>query len=184
MTMGGFAGAVLLVLLAGVFLAAAGSVESATGAPEWRWDHAPFHAAIKAAGGLLALALGGILLTLRKHESDTRHHSWRFAALEQGTNRFEWPDRRTDGAPSTAEVALDALNMSGNTVLRAVVREIAERGRVEEKRQNNMQEAKKSNRPAVGRKLGAIELKREVSELSDSRECEWKYGVPGLEHVS
>ena len=71
----------MLVLLVGVFLPVAGSLASASLAPEWRWNHAPFHAAIEVAGGLFALALGGILLASRKHESDTRHHLWIYTAL-------------------------------------------------------------------------------------------------------
>ena len=72
--------AVLLVLLVGVFLPVAGSVASATLAPEWRWDQAPSHTAIEVAGGLFALALAAILLASRTPESN-QHHLWMSAAL-------------------------------------------------------------------------------------------------------
>ena len=79
-TMRGFAGAVLLVLLAGVFLPVAGSVASTTLAPEWRWDHVPFHSAVEVAGGLFALAVAMILLASRTPASNP-HHLWMAAAL-------------------------------------------------------------------------------------------------------
>jgi PAS domain S-box-containing protein len=76
-----FARAVLLVLLVGVCLPVAGSVASVTLAPRWHWSQVPFHAAVEVAGGLFALALGGILLASRRHERDTQHHLWMSAAL-------------------------------------------------------------------------------------------------------
>ncbi|HUT92746.1 MAG TPA: PAS domain S-box protein [Thermoguttaceae bacterium] len=79
-TMLAFGGAVLLVLLAGLFLPVAGSVASTTLAPEWRWDHVPFHSAVEVAGGLFALALAMILLASRT-PGNNPHHLWMAAAL-------------------------------------------------------------------------------------------------------
>ena len=75
-----FARAALLVMLVGVLLPVAGSVASATLAPEWRWDHVPPHAAIEVAGGLFALALAVILLASRTPGTN-QHHLWIAAAL-------------------------------------------------------------------------------------------------------
>jgi len=76
-----FARAVLLVLLVGVILPVAGSAAAVSLAPQWRWDQEPFHSTVEAAGGFFALALGGILLASRRHESNTQHHLWMSAAL-------------------------------------------------------------------------------------------------------
>ncbi len=54
-------------------------------------------------------------------------------ALEQGSNRFEWMHQRLDGTPFPAEVLLNSLEIDGKKVLQAVVRDIGERKRSEEK---------------------------------------------------
>jgi len=76
-----FTRGVLLVLFVGVVLPGLGSVISSTLLPDWRWDQVPFHSAIEVAGGLIALALAGVLLAMLRPGSGTRHHLWMAAAL-------------------------------------------------------------------------------------------------------
>ena len=55
-------------------------------------------------------------------------------ALEKGSNRFEWMHKRADtGEIFPAEVLLSAMKLDGRPVLQAVVRDITERKRMEEK---------------------------------------------------
>ena len=50
-------------------------------------------------------------------------------AITEGSNRFEWIHRRTDGTDFPTEVLLNALEIQGARVLQAVVRDISERER-------------------------------------------------------
>ena len=53
-------------------------------------------------------------------------------AMTEGSNRFEWMYRRTDGSLFPAEVLLTARKLEGKRVLQAVVREITARKQVED----------------------------------------------------
>ncbi len=44
--------------------------------PEFRLTHLPLHSLIEGSGGLIALAIAGILLTEFRHKSDTDHYPW------------------------------------------------------------------------------------------------------------
>ena len=55
-------------------------------------------------------------------------------ALEKGSDQFEWMHKRVDtGETFPAEVLLSAMELDGKPVLQAVVRDITERKRTEEK---------------------------------------------------
>jgi len=54
------------------------------------------------------------------------------AAMGEGSCRFEWMHRQTDGTDFPAEVLLNAMELDGRRVLQAVVRDITERKRAEE----------------------------------------------------
>ena len=55
-------------------------------------------------------------------------------ALEKGSLRFEWTHERLDsGEVFAADVLLNALELDGRRVLQAVVRDVSERKRVEQK---------------------------------------------------
>jgi PAS domain S-box-containing protein len=55
------------------------------------------------------------------------------AAMEKGTDRFEWVHRRVDNSETFhAEVLLNAMELDGKRVLQAVVRDITERKRAED----------------------------------------------------
>ena len=54
-------------------------------------------------------------------------------AIKEGCNRFEWLHQRTDGSVFPAEVLLNSLVLGGRKILQAVVRDITERKRVEER---------------------------------------------------
>ena len=52
-------------------------------------------------------------------------------AIAQGSNRFDWIHRRTDGHDFPAEVLLSTVVLDGRTVIMAVVRDITERKEAE-----------------------------------------------------
>lgn len=54
-------------------------------------------------------------------------------ALEEGPQFFEWRHRRRGGTEFTAEVSLSSLELEGETLLQAVVRDITDRRRTEER---------------------------------------------------
>ncbi len=53
------------------------------------------------------------------------------AAIKNGTNRFEWTHCRLNGTVFPAEVLLTAMELDGEPVIQATVRDITERKRVE-----------------------------------------------------
>jgi len=53
------------------------------------------------------------------------------AATQDGSSRFEWLHRRSDGTDFPAEVLLGPMDLDGKRVLQAVVRDITERKRAE-----------------------------------------------------
>lgn len=54
-------------------------------------------------------------------------------ALERGSNRFEWIHLRKDGSEFPAEVMLNAFDLNGERVFQAVVRDISDRKKIEER---------------------------------------------------
>jgi diguanylate cyclase (GGDEF)-like protein/PAS domain S-box-containing protein len=66
------------------------------------------------------------------------------AAMKNGSNRFEWLHQRADnGRIFFADVLLSALELDGKRVLQATVRDITERKKLEEERQEALQRLQK-----------------------------------------
>ena len=57
-------------------------------------------------------------------------------AMLHGSHRFEWMHCKKDGTVFPAEILLNTYELSGNIVVQAVVRDISERKRAEQLRQN------------------------------------------------
>jgi len=54
------------------------------------------------------------------------------AALNNGSNRFDWLHRRLDGSEFMADVLLSSMNLNGKQVLQGIVRDITSRKQAEE----------------------------------------------------
>ncbi len=65
-----------LVLFIGVFMPVVGGVASLTLAPGWRWHHVPLHAVVEAVGGIILLALAGVLLVSPGRQGGGGHRLW------------------------------------------------------------------------------------------------------------
>ncbi len=60
-------------------------------------------------------------------------------ALERGSHRFEWVHRRVDGIDFPVEVLLTSVSVGGRTILLSGWREIAERKRLEQQLQSDLE---------------------------------------------
>ncbi|PIQ95947.1 MAG: hypothetical protein COV67_12200, partial [Nitrospinae bacterium CG11_big_fil_rev_8_21_14_0_20_56_8] len=72
---------ILIVPTVGVVLPILGSVVSIAYFPNWRLIQEPLHSVMEALGGFIALALSGILLTLKLRQPEKTYHSWMACAL-------------------------------------------------------------------------------------------------------
>ena len=54
-------------------------------------------------------------------------------ALTEGPQRFEWEHRRRDGTPFMAEVSLNRLDLDGETLVQAIVRDVTDRKKAEKR---------------------------------------------------
>ena len=52
-------------------------------------------------------------------------------ALTEGPQLFEWEHCRRDGTPFMAEVSLNRLDLDGDTLLQAIVRDVTDRKKAE-----------------------------------------------------
>lgn len=68
------------------------------------------------------------------------------AAMERGSNRFDWIHKTTDGKEFPAEVLLTAMELKGRRILQAVVRDITERKAIERELIKAKDAAEKANR--------------------------------------
>ncbi len=86
-------------------------------------------------------------------------------AYRDGTARFEWTHRRSDGADFDADVLLARIDLQDRSILQAVVRDITARKRVE----RELREVQEQLEQRVQRRTAALaaaneELQREVAE--------------------
>ena len=89
------------------------------------------------------------------------------AGFEQGSNRFEWVHRRTNGEDFPAEVLLSAFTLNGKKVLQATVRDISKRKLAEQ----GLQESEEKYRALVETTgTGFLILDSQGSVLDANRE--------------
>jgi len=86
-------------------------------------------------------------------------------AVKQGSNSFEWVYQKIDGSDFPADVLLNAMELDGKLILQAVVRDVTERRRIENKIKSTMAETERMNKLMGGREKRVIEMKREVNAL-------------------
>ncbi len=96
--------------------------------------------------------------------------------FRQGAHRFEWLHRRRDtGAEFTVEVTLNRLDLQGEAVIQAVVRDITERKRME----NELRSALSLNR-AVQDSIanGILVVDREGQVITTNAQFAEMWGIP------
>jgi PAS domain S-box-containing protein len=78
-------------------------------------------------------------------------------AMAKGTNFFEWTHQRLDGEAFPATVLLTRMEIGGQTLLQATVRDITERKRAEKERDTLAEQLRMSQKmEAIGRLAGGI----------------------------
>ncbi|MFZ2205172.1 MAG: PAS domain S-box protein [Minisyncoccia bacterium] len=106
-------------------------------------------------------------------------------AMKEGSNFFEWTHKRLNGEEFPAEVLLSKVEQNSNTFLHAVVRDISERKKLEEKMKevnkelevkinerteelsDRIKELESFNKVMIGRELKMVELKKENEDLRE-----------------
>ncbi len=93
-------------------------------------------------------------------------------AMEKGNNTFEWVHKKLNGPEFLANVTLTKIEIGGQTILQAVVRDITNEKSSSESIKKSVEETKKAldeaqrlNNLMVGRELEMLKLKKEISEL-------------------
>ncbi len=72
---------ILFGIMLSLGLPAVGSVVSAVFFPESRFSHLPIHSLLEATGGLMAIAIAGILIVERPRKEDSDHYAWMAGGL-------------------------------------------------------------------------------------------------------
>lgn len=98
-------------------------------------------------------------------DSQTAAAAYIAQAYRDGTARFEWVHRRTDGTDFPVDVLLTRIDPQEESILQAVVRDITQRKRVE----RELRETQEQLEQRVQRRTAALaaaneELRREVTE--------------------
>ncbi len=92
-------------------------------------------------------------------------------ALRDGVARFEWLHRRMDGSEVMADVVLTRVDLKQRKILHAVVRDITERKRLEEKLREAHDELERSVHARTAELAAANEeLRREVADRKRAEE--------------
>jgi PAS domain S-box-containing protein len=78
---------------------------------------------------------------------------------------FEWAHKKLDGTLFNAEVNLNRVEIEGETILQAIVRDITWRKKADDKLKKKINELERYKKVTVDRELRLIELKKELKEL-------------------
>jgi len=98
-------------------------------------------------------------------------------AMKQGSNFFEWTHKRLNGEVFPATVLLTKVEIKGQELLQATVRDIINQKKSETALKERTEESEKFNQLAVGRELKMVELKKEINKLLSALNKPPKYEV-------
>lgn len=86
-------------------------------------------------------------------------------ALREGRAKFEWVHRKNNGMDFLAEVTLDAMEIDGQMIIQAIVRDISQEKQAVVEIQQNLEELERFNRIMLERESRILEIKQEVNDL-------------------
>lgn len=90
-----------------------------------------------------------------------------YLAMEKGSNFFEWTYRRLNGEEFYATVLLTRMELGGQAILQATIRDITEQILSEKKLARKLRDMEIFYKSAIDREMKIKELKKRVSQLEE-----------------
>jgi len=87
---------------------------------------------------------------------------------------FEWQHKKLDGTLFNAEVNLNRVEIEGETMLQAIVRDITWRKKADDELKKKIDELERYKKITIGRELRLIELKKKIMQFEKEKVESWR----------